>query len=191
MSAWGILAPLVAAVTWPASRFAGMRRTYDLSVPPPHACAVIRGGVAVDPLFRPFGEGNAQSATPEVVGRIWDTRFEIYISGKYASGIGLIGTVEETSVGSQVITRVGWTGPTKWVMPGFTVLVVVAVIGMAGDVPAAISTGSDAAWATIALGVMCVVGQTANLISRERRARHDDLPMIFEQLERALAPYRR
>jgi hypothetical protein len=190
MSAWGILAPLAAAVTWPASRFADAGRIYDLSIRSDEARAVIRGGVAVDPLFRPFGEGNAQSATPEVVGRIWEKRFEIYISGKYASGIGLSGMVEDTPVGSQVITRVGWTGPTKWVMPGFTVLMVVAVILIAGDVPEAISTGSDA-WATIGLGVMCAVGQTANLISRERRARHDDLPMIFEQLERVLAPYRR
>ena len=190
MSAGGILAPLVAAVTWPVSRFAGTRRTYDLSIPPAHACAVIRGGVAVDPLFRPFGEGNAQSTTPEVVGRVWEKRFEIYISGKFASGIGLIGTVEETSVGSQVITKVGWTGPTKWVMPSFTVLLVGVVIASARDISAAISTGS-VEWPTVALGVIAVGGQTANLISRERRARHADLPMIFEQLERVLAPYRR
>jgi hypothetical protein len=190
MGAGGILATLAAAVTWPASRFAGSRRTYDLSIPPAHACAVIRGGVAVDPLFRPFGEGNAQSATPEVVGRIWEKRFEIYISGKFASGIGLIGTVEDTSLGSQVTTKVGWTGPTKWVWPGLTVLLMVAVIASAGDVPAAISTGS-VDWLTVGFGVMCAVLQMANLMTCERRARHHDLPMIFEQLERVLSPYRR
>ena len=190
MSAGGILAPLVAAVTWPASRFADTRRTYDLSIRSDLARAVIRGGVAVDPLFRPFGEGNARSAQPEVVGRFWDTRFEVYISGKYASGIGLIGTVEETSVGSQVITRVGWTGPTKWVWPGLTVLLMVAVIAGAGDVPAAISTGS-VDWLAVGFGVMCAVLRMANLMTCERRARCNDLPMIFEQLERVLAPYRR
>jgi hypothetical protein len=186
-----ILRILFAAVTWPANRFAGSGRTYDLSIPPADARAVIRGGVSVDPLFRRVSEGNAQSVRLEVVGRVWDRRFEIYLSGKFASGIGLVGTVEETPSGSQVITKVGWTGPFKWVMPSLTVVAVVGVIAIASDAREEIVSGSDEAWGTLGLLAMGAGGQLANLMTRGRRARHDDLPKLFEQLERVLVPYRR
>ena len=189
MSARGILAPLIAVVTWPASRLADLGRTYDLSIGPADTLPLIRGGVAVDPLFRNFGDGNAQSATQEV-GRVWDPRFEIYISGRYASGLGLIGRVEETPTGSRVITEVGWTGPFKWVIPGLTVMVIAGGIALARDLPAIISRGSDE-WPTAAMVAMAVGGLTLNGMTRERRARHDDLPMIIGQLDRVLAPYRR
>ena|SRR5260221_11300431 len=186
-----ILRIFFAAVTWPASRFAGSGRTYDLSIPPSDARAVIRGGVSVDPLFRRVSEGNAQSVRLEVVGRVWDRHFEIYLSGKFASGIGLVGTVEETPSGSQLITEVGWTGPFKWVMPSLTVVAVVGVIAIASDAREEIFTGSDEAWGTLGLLAMGAGGQLANLMTRGRRARHDDLPKLFEQLERVLVPYRR
>jgi hypothetical protein len=107
MSAGGILARVITILTWPASRFADVRRTYDLTLPAPDVCALIRGGVAVDPLFRPVGEGFPQSVHPEIVGRVIGQRFDIYISGKFASGIGLVGTVEETSTGSRRSPNLG------------------------------------------------------------------------------------
>lgn len=191
MNAADILSTLVAVATWPASRFASAGRTYDLSIDPSYAYAVIRGGVGVDPLYLPVGEGLAHSARPEAVGRFRDAGFDLYISGRFSSGLGLIGTVKDTPTGSQVITHVGWSGLNKWVMPGVTIVALCAATAMAFDIPEAISKGGSDASATFGLIAICVGGQLANLISRERRARRDDLPMLFEQLERALAPYRR
>lgn len=181
---------LLAGITWPAHRFAATRRVYDLSIPPSDVAPIIRGGIPLDPLFRRFGDGFAQSASPEVVARVWDRHFEVYVSGKYASGIGLSAAIEGTSTGSQVLTRVGWTGPTKWVMPALTVAAVTAGVTLAADIRGELSAGSGA-WVTAAIIVMCVGGQVANLVSRDRRARRDDLPMVFKKLEAVLAPHRR
>lgn len=186
-----ILSTLAAGIAWPASRFAKAGRTYDLSIGPGDVAPLIRGGVAVDPLFRPVSEGFAQSVRPEIVGRVTGSRFDIYISSKFASGIGLVGTIEEApGGGSRVIANVGWSGPTKWVVPGLTVLTLVGAAAFARDVPAAIDGAPDA-WPGVALVAMLLAVQTSNLISRDRRARNDELPVLFERLESVLGPFLR
>ena len=185
-----ILSPLISVLTWPVSRLAHMGRVYELSIPSSDTCPLIRGGVAVDPLFRDFRVANARSVKMEVVGRVVENRFEIYRSGKYSSGIGLVGTVEDTPAGSRVLANVGWGGPTKWVMPAITVMAIIGVIGIATEVPREMSNGADT-WASVALGVMVVGGQLGNLVTRYRWARDDDLPVLLEHLERLLGPYKR
>ena len=188
MSGGGIVSTLAAGITWPASRFQDARRTYDLSIGPADVGPLIRGGVAVDPLFRPVSEGFAQGVRPEIVGRVAGDRFDIYISSKFSSGIGLVGTIEGApGGGARVIANVGWSGPTKWVMPAVTVLALAGAAAFVRDVPAAMNGASDA-WPGVALAAMVIAVQTASLISRERRARNDDLPMLFERLEHVLAP---
>ena len=54
--------------------------------------------------------------------------------------------VEPTPAGSRVVTRVGWTGPTKWFMPVLTIVVLFAVIANSPDVPAALSGGESDTW---------------------------------------------
>lgn len=183
----GILWPLTAIVTWPASTFADVQRTYDVALPPSDVNALIRGGVATDPLFRRFGEGFAQSARLEVVGRVSDEWFEIYMAGKYASGIGIIGAVEPTPGGSRVTARVGWTAPTKWVMPGLTLAAFFAVAALAPEVPAAVSGTQSDGWVTLAIIALVGGGQLASLVQIASRARNRDLPLLFERLHTVLA----
>ena len=186
MSARGILARVMAIVTWPASRFTDVRRTYDLTLGASDVCALIRGEVAVDPLFRPVGEGFAQSSRPEVVARVIDQRFEMYISGKSASGVGLIGEVEDTSTGSRVVTKVAWAGPTKYAVPALTILMLIAVVALASEIPTAISDSGFDAWPAVALAALIGGGYVASLISRARRAENHELPMLFARLDAVL-----
>lgn len=180
-----------AVVTWPVHRFADQARVYDLSIPPSDAAPLIRGSIAIDPLFRDFRSANAQSVRMEVVGKVTpQNRFEIYRSGKYSSGIGLVGRIEATPTGSRMVARVGWCGPTKWFMPGFTLLALVGSVGFAFEIPGAISGGADDLWPTAALAAMVVGGQLLNLTTTYQRARDSDLPVLFEHVERLLAAYR-
>ena len=69
----------------------------------------------------------------------------------------------------------------------FAAVLGVIVVALASDVPAAISEPGSDAWATVALGTLIGGVYVASLISRARRARNDDLPMLFERLEAVLA----
>lgn len=187
MTTRGILWPLTAIVTWPASSFADVQRIYDVALPPSDVNALIRGGVATDPLFRRLGDGFAQSIRLEVVGRVSDEWFEIYMAGKYASGIGIIGAVEATPGGSRVTVRVGWTAPTKWVMPGLNVAALFAVAAFAPEVPAAISGTQPDGWVTLAIIALVGGGQLGWLMQIASRARNHDLPLLFERLHSVVA----
>ena len=93
-----VVARLLSVATWPASRFAGLQRTYDLTLPAWDVTALVEAGVAVDPLHLPVGEA-LRSPESQIVGRVAGQRFEIDISGQSASGLGLVGTVEERPPG--------------------------------------------------------------------------------------------
>jgi len=185
-----VLYPLIAVLTWPVVRLSDLGRVYDLSIPPSDTCPLIRGAVAIDPLFRDFSVANAQSLRMEVVGRVKGNRFEIYLSGKYSTTIGLKGTIDETPTGSRVTANVGWCSPTKWVIPGITVLMLFGGFGLFWEVPRVVSKGEDP-WPITALGLMAVGGQLLNLSTVCRRARNDDLPKILEHVDRVLGPYQR
>lgn len=62
---------------------------------------------------------------------------------------------------------------------------------MAAALPGALAEGGSGEWATVGVTVLVAGGQLANLLSRDRRARHDDLPMLFHKLEEVLAPFKR
>lgn len=181
-----ILRPVTAIVTWPASTFADVQRTYDVARSPSDVSAAIRGALPKDPMFRRVSEGFAQSARREVVARVGDTGFEIYMAGKYASYIGLIGNVEPMPGGSRVRVRVGWIGPTKWVIPGLTVAAFFAVAALAPEALAEISGSGREDWATVWVVALVAGGQLASLMTTAKRARNDDLPALFDRLHGVL-----
>jgi hypothetical protein len=190
MSVPWFLWPVVAVLTWPASRFRDVGRTYEVALPPSDARAVVRGAVGIDPMHRPVMEGIAASRRSEVVGSVDDDgRLEIYVGGKRGSGLGLVGHVEACGQGSRIVTRVGWTSLHRWGHPVFTALVFVAVAGLvhmvAGE-PEVIIVGAG-----YLLAAMVAGGWIANLTSSGRQARQHELPAIFERLERVLAPHLR
>jgi hypothetical protein len=182
--------PIVAAVTWPVSHFGDVRRTYDVVLSASDAQAVVRGAIGTDPMYLPVLEGIAASRRSDVVGRVDDDgRLAIYIGGKGGSGIGLLGSVSALGEGSRIATRVGWIGLRRWFEPVIRFFVLYAV-GFAGYVAATASDGFEMA-AGIVLAAMLGGGWFLNLRWRAQSARQDELPRIFERLERALAPHLR
>jgi hypothetical protein len=190
MNVPGFLSPVVTVLTWPVSRFRDVGRTYHVALAPSDARAVVRGAIGTDPMHLPVMEGIAASRRSEVVGRVDDDgRLEIYIGGKRSSGLGLVGNVEAFGQGSRIVTRVGWTSLNRWGNPAFTALAIVSVAGivhMVAGEPDAFVIGAG-----IALSVMVAGGWIVNLTSSGRQARQHELPVIFERLERALAPHLR
>jgi hypothetical protein len=190
MTRLGFLSPIVTVLTWPVSRFRDAGRTYEVSLPPSDARAVVRGAIGTDPMYMPVMEGIAASRRADVVGQVDDDgRLEIYIGGKRSSGLGLVGTVEASGQGSRIVTRVGWTSLHRWGNPLFTALAIFSV----GVLAHRAATASDAilTGASLALAAMITGGWIMNLVSSAGLARRQELPEIFERLERALGPHLR
>jgi hypothetical protein len=181
-----MLSTLTAIATWPASRFGDLQRTYDLTVPAADVTASIEAGVEVDPLLLPVDEALRRPRW-QIVGRVVGQRFELYVTTKGMSGLGLVGTVDEQPTGSRVVTRVAWTGPTRWLPPAFTVGVLVAMVAVA----ARVTLAESAVDAWIAVGYGTVIGgiHVASMLVRARRARNDELPILFQRLDALLAPH--
>ena len=89
-----------------------------------------------------------------------------------------------------MIAGIGWCGPTKWFMPGFTILALIGGVGVASEIPRAVSSGADDLWPMAALAALVVGGQLLNLTTTYQRARDSDLPVLFEHVERLLGPYK-
>lgn len=190
MTVPGLLSPVVAVLTWPVSRFRDVGRTYEVALSPSDARALIRGVIGTDPMYLPVMEGIAANQRSDVVGSVDDDgRLEIYVGGRRGSGLGLVGNVEASGQGSRIVTRVGWTSLHRWGHPVFTALVFVAVAGLvrmvAGE-PEVIIVAAG-----YLLAAMLAGGWIANLASSGRQARQHELPVIFERLERVLAPHLR
>jgi hypothetical protein len=182
-----MLSTLTAIATWPAGGFGDLQRTYDLAVPAWDVTAAIEAGVAVDPLLLPVSDALRRPRW-QIVGRVVGQRFEIYVTSKGMSGLGLVGTVEEQPTGSRVVTRVAWTGPTRWLPPAFTVCVLVGMIAVASRV-ARTEAAADA-WTSVALGAIVSGIHVASMLVRARRARNDELPILFQRLDALLAAAR-
>jgi hypothetical protein len=182
--------PIVAVLTWPVSRFRDAGRTYEVSLAPSDARAVVRGAIGTDPMYLPAMEGIAASRGADVVGRVHDDgRLEIYVAARRSSGLGLVGNVEASGQGSRIVTRVGWTGLYRWGNPVFTALLIFSVgflVHMAAGESDPFAVG-----AAVALAVMLVGGWVGNVTSSAGQARRQELPVIFERLERVLAPHLR
>jgi hypothetical protein len=173
-------------VTYPATRFVDMQRTYDLTLPAGEVTALIASGVAVDPLLKPVGDA-LRSPASELVGRVVDQRFELYISSRRASGLGLVGTVDEQPAGSRVTTRVAWTGPLRSLPPIFTVMATAAVVAAAWR--AASAPSSTDLWMAIVFGVLMGGIHLTSLNTRARMARNHELTALYQRLDTLLAPH--
>ncbi len=186
VSRWSI----VTVLTWPVSRFRDVGRTYDVVLSASDAQAVIRGAIGTDPMYLPVLEGIEASRRPDVVGRVDDRgRLEIYIGGNQATGLGLVGTVTAIGQGSRIVTGVGWIGLRRWLEPAVRIFALCAV-GSAGYI-AVTASDSFAVAASVVLAAMLAGSWLLNLRWRAQSARQDELPRIFERLERALAPHLR
>ena len=174
-------------LTWPVRRLRDVRRTYDVALSPSDTMALVREAIKTDPMHLPWWEGATASHSWEAVGRVHDDgRVEIYISHRGASGLGLVGRVKASGKGSRIVTRVGWTGLHRWGHPVFTALVIALAVGLV--FMAAGEEHANEAGACIALALVLLGGWTAHLASAGRQARRHELPVIFECLERVLAP---
>jgi hypothetical protein len=190
MRAPAILWPVVTVLTWPVSRFRDVGRTYDVALAPADARALVRGAIGTDPMHLPVMEGIAASRRSDVVGRVDDDgRLAIYIGGKSSSGIGLVGSVSALGEGSRIATRVGWIGLRRWFEPAVRIFVLYAV-GCAAYVAVTASDSFDVG-ASAALAAMLAGAWFLNIRWRAQSARQDELPRIFERLERVLAPHLR
>jgi hypothetical protein len=187
MTTPALLRPLVSVLTWPVARFSGVRRTYELSLPPSDARAVIRGGIGTDPMFMSVGDGLAASRSRDIVGHVDDDgALQVYVSARRVSGLGLVGNVSPLGDGSRVDARVGWTGLHKWVMPGINVLALGTIAWLVVDGFATggeLGTGGTAAYVGF-LAVGWLVMSTAVAHNAQR-----ELPEVIERVEKTLAPH--
>jgi hypothetical protein len=188
MAVPGLLRPVVAALTWPVSGFDDVRRTYDVALVPSDARAVVRGAIGTDPYFLPVMDGIRAIERSGVVGSVDDDgRLQIYVGGRKATGIGLLGRVSALGQGSRIVTRVGWIGQHWWHEPLFTFCMLCA----AGTAVYTGATATDAVDAGLALlfAAMIAGGRLLDVRGRAQLARNDELPLIFECLERVLSPH--
>jgi hypothetical protein len=138
-------------------------------------------------MYLPVMQGLAASRRPCVVGHVdEDGRMEIYIGGRYSTGIGLVGTVSASGEGSRIDTRAGWIGWEKWFHP----LVRVGLVILAGVVMRE-TTATDGLVGALVVVPVAFVGALSwfNLTRLSRRFRGHELPMVLGRLERALAPH--